>query len=474
MVGVLLFFMTIPVRADVAPPANPPGANPEPGQEITQVRMVEETVKLEIQADTPTSSLGQAKVTADFVMRNLGKETETLRVRFPMGANNGWGEMVVIEEITIRVNGKQVASTPISGLDPAGSGDDAPWVDFEVIFPPDTDVPIRVSYMLEGTGEMPYIWFNYVFSTGAGWKDTIGKADLIVSFPYDVDEIFLLNCIDSLYNCTIPGGAINGREIRWQYTNFEPEPADNFMVAIAAPSIWQQILDEKDRVTLNPMDGEAWGRLGRLYKSLIFSPHGWRGFRNYYYKADPGVEQLFRLSDAAYTQAVTLKPEDALWHAGYAELLGYYAEFAGYEGVDTLGLKIKALQELHRALQLAPDDATVKEIAYGLTWPLSDGLTENEERFDFPWLTATPVPTPIPATPASPTEITLPTLTATIQKTNTPILTSVMTATPQADETRESRNDHKTTPICGGAILLPFLLFTGLNLGYKRRRKPPL
>jgi hypothetical protein len=58
---------------------------------------------------------------------------------------------------------------------------------FDVIFPPQTDVIIKVQYILEAAGELPYIQFDYVFSTGAGWRGTIGSAELTVRFPYAVN-----------------------------------------------------------------------------------------------------------------------------------------------------------------------------------------------------------------------------------------------------------------------------------------------
>src|SRR5512133_908692 len=73
--------------ADIAPPAQPPGSNPVPGTEQTQVRMVSETVILEVQGITPKNSLGQAKVGATFIMRNLGESAEQMAVRFPVGAS---------------------------------------------------------------------------------------------------------------------------------------------------------------------------------------------------------------------------------------------------------------------------------------------------------------------------------------------------------------------------------------------------
>ncbi|HEX6035856.1 MAG TPA: hypothetical protein VFY83_15565, partial [Anaerolineales bacterium] len=64
----LLVLLVFPsdVRADVAPPIFPPGSNPQPGAEITQVRMAAETVVIEVLKDTTPQSLGRARVTADF------------------------------------------------------------------------------------------------------------------------------------------------------------------------------------------------------------------------------------------------------------------------------------------------------------------------------------------------------------------------------------------------------------------------
>lgn len=474
MVVMFTLVIVTPASADIAPPAEPPGANPVPGNEQTEVRMVEETVRIDIQTETPENSLGQALVKAEFIMRNLGNKDESMAVRFPLGIPNGWGDVALIEKISVVVDGKKVSTRIVNGLDAAGSSEEVHWAEFDAVFPAGKDVVVLVEYMLEGAGELPYIWLNYVFSSGAGWKDTIGSAELIVSFPYEVNELFLMNCIDNLYNCTVPGGVVEGNKITWTYTEFEPAAEDNFMIAFVAPSVWKQVLKEEERVSAAPNDGEAWGRLGRLYKSLIFSPHGWRGFRNYYYLADPGVEQLFQLADGAYTKAVTLLPEDALWHVGYGELLGYYADFAGYEGVDTLPLKIKALQEVHRALELAPDDEKVKEIAYGLTWPLEGGLVEENDSFNFPWLTATPVPTPTqlviiePSPTSTPVATTPPQVTPELAATDTvTVLTEVATIEPTP-----VNDDKGGIQICGAAILLPLFLMFGVKMGHNRSRKP--
>jgi len=64
------------LQADVAPPQKPPAVNPSPGKEPTQVRMVSETVTLEILPNKSADALGSASVTASFNMHNLGNSDE--------------------------------------------------------------------------------------------------------------------------------------------------------------------------------------------------------------------------------------------------------------------------------------------------------------------------------------------------------------------------------------------------------------
>ena len=464
IVLLLIFSNSVPARADVAPPAYPPGFNPAPGSEQTQVRMESETVRMDIREESSGDGMGTADVLALFNMKNRGSVEERMAVRFPAAVGDGWAGVIPITDISVKVNDKAVGTSKISGEDPNGFEEAVDWVEFDVLFPVGQDVKIEVAYSLEATGEMPYVWFQYIFSTGAGWKGTIGSADLIVTFPYEVDELFLLPCIDDPYNCTTPDWVKDGKTLTWQYRDFEPQPEDNFTITLAAPSVWSQVLEERARVAAAPKDGEAWGRLGMQYKSLLFSPHGRRGFRTWIYWADPGVEALFQLSDEAYTKATTLLPQDAQWHAGYADLLAYYAVYAGYEGEPTLPLKLKALEEIHLALQQAPDDEVVNNIALELTWMLEGGIVEADEGFDLPWLTTTPVPTSTQLDPLLVTETPTPLPLATI--TSALVLAASPTQSPAAETEvpAEDSTGNARTPLCGGALLIPLLLVAGVRL----------
>ncbi len=458
----VLTFIPMPARADVAPPQQPPGSNPQPGTEATQVRMVAETVQIDIIAGAFPNSLGQAKVTADFTMRNLGETAESMAARFPLGSNDGWGNIKEIVGLQVKVAGRQVPTHRIEGEDPNGwSSGDVPWASFDVTFPPGQDVPIHVEYPLEGTGEYPFVWFSYVLSSGAGWKDTIGSADIIVRLPYDLNDENMLGAS--------PGGIIEGHTARWHYDNLEPTSQDNFEVNLVMPFAWQRYLAEQDNLARNPSDGESWGRLGKVCKEMAYSSRG-KGFRMG--DMDPGAQKLYEQSLAAYDRAVTLLPKDALWHAGYADALAYHAYFAHFNGTDTTEEALHALREIRVALDLAPQDAKVQEIADMISWSFPDGMKLNGKTYDYPWLTATPVPqpaTPIPTVAAATEPV------AQVVPTDTPMAETPTSTAPAASSPASSpaAPAKPSLPVCGSALLLPLALVTGglvLSVGKARRQ----
>jgi hypothetical protein len=438
LVLLVMLFWTIPVHADISPPAEPPGANPVPANASTQVRMQSETVLIDVQPSAPSGSLGRAAVTADFTMRNLGTQPETMAARFPISANNGRYEYPEIRDMRVLVDGKRAPSRRITGEDPFGSGDQVPWMEFDVAFPVGRDVQVRVTYTLEASGEPPFAWFRYVLSTGAAWRDTIGSVDLIVRLPYAAnDQNVLVGRPDSSIDTT-PGGTLGGNEVRWHYDNLEPTKNDNFEVDLVMPAEWGKVLKEQTNVAQNPSDGEAWGRLGRLYKAMAFSSRG-KGFRRWGGPPDAGSQELYALSVQAYEKAVSLKPDDALWHAGFADLLAYHAYFGRSEQQNTAGEAVRAMQEIKQALALAPQDQQVKDIAIQISSFFPDGMRPHAGAWDFPWLTATPFP---PTTEAH-----LATETATAPSPTSIAITSALTP-------GETSPAPPSLPICGGALIL--------------------
>jgi tetratricopeptide (TPR) repeat protein len=442
----LAILLAVPsgARADVAPPAQPPGSNLQPGVDITQVRMLAETVVLDVQPGASDKSLGRAHVTADFIMHNLGSADESMAARFPIGATNGFSSVNEISDLQIKVAGRPVATRRITGEDPYNSGAPVPWAEFNVMFPAGQDVPIRVDYNLEASGEYPFIWFKYILSTGAGWKDSIGTADIVVRLPYDVNAENVLLDTDQIWFGTTKGGSLAGKTIQWHYANLEPTTENNFEVNLVMPSAWERLLTEQDNVTLNPRDGEAWGRLGRLCKQMAFSSRG-KGFRSAS-TLDPGGAELYELSLQAYEKAVTLLPNDALWHAGYADLLGYHAYFEGMVGTNTDEEVAHSLREIQIAAQLAPNDPQVRQISEEIASFFPNGRSPHDFQVGLTAMAALSIAT----TP--PTELSQALATAeepTVSASSPPSV--AITAQETAPSSRPA------FPICGSIILLPLL-----------------
>lgn len=450
-----------PVKADIAPPAMPPGSNPQPGSENTQVRMLAETVSMDILAEAPKGSLGMARVTATFYMHNLGDKEEQMAVRFPVGVSSDpRTNNPRITDMAVKVNGAAAAIRSITGEDPYYGGGSVPWIEFDAVFPAGKDVTILVSYTLEAGGESPYALFSYIFSTGAGWNGTIGSATLFVRFPYEVSELNVLPSIRADEPNLVADHKISASELKWTWTDFEPDYGSNFEISVVVPSLWQNALDLEKKLKTKAWDGELWGMLGKTYKSFTFDSRG-KGFRGgFNYTGDAGTRELFHSSVVAYENAIRLKALDAQWHAGFADLLISYAYFAAYEGVDTGDQMWRGLMEMNTALRLSPTDAKVREIADQLLWIAGDGMVKVGDDYEFPWLTATPVPTATfigmdigtttPEAPAiTPDEATKPALaTAAETEASTEAATK---ATPESGE--------KPIPLCGSA-LLPLIIAT--------------
>lgn len=456
---VAVYAMVLPskAQADIAPPGHPPGFNPSPGNELTQVRMLAETVTIDVlKVDPP-----EAHVTAFFTMHNLGSSAEYMAVRFPIAASNGFDKFPEIRNVGIKVNDEAIAYDRVLGPEPTYGFKDqnVPWAEFNIAFPPDKDVFIKVSYDLDGTSYSyeTYTMFYYTLSTGAGWKDTIGSGDIILRMPYNANP---QNVILSDWK-SMP--EFIGQEAHWKFTNLEPTYENNLTFYVVRPVIWQQVGFELENIAKNPQDGEAYGRLGKAYKQALFASP------KQFPRTDSGAGILYQWSKDAYNKAVTLKPKDGLWHFGYARLLLDYYYWnrsqtqLPYDADFDLGLR-----ELSEALQLAPNDADIKTASaeYASLFPQYI-VQKPDGSLDFLTLTQTPQPLSEIPTPAPSPEILIPTETAlSVQHTiaSTPSPTFLVTQTPSPQPV-----SRPAPPLCDGIalILLPLAVIAMRKLIWK-------
>jgi hypothetical protein len=442
-VALLVILMAFPssVHADVAPPYYPPGVNPQPGEEVTQVRMVVETVVIDVLKDITPQSLGQAHVTADFTMRNLGTRDESMAARFPISVNDGRWNYPELNNLLVKVNGKQIQYRRADYPElETPNGDPVPWAEFDITFPAGEDVSIHIEYDLQGTGYYPFTAFYYILTTGAGWKDTIGSADIILRLPYEADPQNVILDFEIGWGTTTSGGVMQGNEVRWHFEDFEPD--QNVEFVLVAPAAWQAVLTARDNAEKHPNDGEVWGMLGKAYKSIL-QPKGPR--------EDVGGEELYQLSVEAYEKCLELKPNDAQWHAGFADLLASHVMW-DYYTINNDPTTYRALNEMQTALELAPNDPIVQAIAQDMTYKIHEGIEQVDNEFVFPWLTQTPTPFPPTMEVIIPEDT--PTPPATPAPTQGEIAQVGPTAAPGATPTPVPQ---RSSPICGSAAFLPLV-----------------
>jgi len=257
------------------------------------------------------------------------------------------------------------------------------------------------------------------------------------------------------WGSTTPGMQISANELRWAFEDFEPQQENNISVAMVMPSAWMKVLVERQNVVRNPQDGEAWGRLAKLYKEMSRLRHGDT-------RPDPGGEELFQLSREAYQKAVTLLPEDALWHAGYADLLFEHYFWIENWQPQKSGL-IEALKELDIAVQLRPFDPYIINLVEEVSYTLPEAVNGQGEEVVFLWLTVTPTlyPTEIPlATQTPPITPTLvqPSVTPThsVSATSPPVTVTaeaVEVADNEPSQASEEDSSKSRFPLCSSAIL---------------------
>jgi hypothetical protein len=454
IITVLLLVSNTQARADISPPEPPSGTNPEPGNETTNVRMVSEKVVIEIDADSPLDN-GFGAVTASFTMRNLGNIDEQMDVRFPLDQTIGWGNLCsapsfihpTIDDLSVKVNGNAVSTQityqtipVVMGEEPWPTTTIPCWANFPVSFPVGKDVIIEVSYTAEPYDFAGY-HYSYVLITGSGWKDTIGSADVIFQVPYELNDSNFISCFPQ--DCEVTTNTV-----QWHYENFEP--SSNVNVALSSPPLWQSILLETQNTIQNPNDGEAWGRLAKAYKESIRERRG--------YRSDAAGQEMYRLSKEAYQKAVTLLPNDAEWHYGFADLLCWNAGYNNFLVASETEAWIECVEQVQQVLRLNPTHEETRELIefYGEF----DGMIDfSGPQPDYiiltPRLTATSSPTETPVQ-AEVTVTAMPSATVQVTKAAIPIIVITSTSTPIPAQMQMEANP---LIIIGGAILLIIVMF---------------
>lgn len=389
------------IQADAAPPGPPSGVNLFPPETGTNVRMVSEIVTYDIMSSTPYDK-ANARVNATFNMRNLGDKDEKMDVRFPLDMSRdfmgeclyGYLDFPLINDLAVTVDGNPVdliydnQEVDIhSATDPNKKETVPCWAKFPVTFPAEKDVVIKTTYTIAPYDSQGFGYeYGYIVFTGNGWKDTIETGDFIFIFPYVLNEY-------NFSGCNSEKCIVKKNRVEFHYEDFNAGEVSRISLSIVPPPIWQTILVESKNTQQNPNDGESWGRLGKAYKESIQSRRG-------YYLHNNGAS--FKKSKEAYQKAISLLPDDADWHFGYAHLLCWDAEY------DNLGKQFlnddswpECLDQVREVFRINPMHEKMREyVQYN---HLFDGTVDvfidhteflSPAETQFAILTQTPIPMP--------------------------------------------------------------------------------
>jgi hypothetical protein len=486
-----LFSVFIPprsVHADMAPPPAPGIGGLAPFEyQDTEVQMVFERVELELKLISdpynPAIQTNQIDVTAWFVMHNQGQTDESMQAVFPLSDFNSCRYDHVVggvpafslyeilpETFQVSVNGTQVATTTVETDHPHASdtescqGDKMNWGAFNVTFPVDQDVLVRVNYSMQETfGGDSVQGLEYVLETGAGWKGPIKEGYVIIKFPYTVEN-------DAVLTGTTLGFQKQQNEIFWSINDLEPKESDNIAVVIISPKSWLRMRDWKESIKKNPSSPESWVNLLSEYEMIQSTGKGDIRSREYYAKIAPG-----------YEEAMASNPANADLPANYAQFLFRSCCFYVPENFAESRSKILAL--LNKALALDPKNKTALDLirtmqdlvnGFEFTPPATIPPTATSLFSPTPSITSTATVRPISSEQqvpnASPIVVTV--VSIKIVKVPAPTLTPWPTPTISPTDVPQNGGQNKTgSAFVVFGTLLTFIAGIGVGIFWSRRPK---
>jgi len=344
------------------------------------------------------------------------------------------------------------------------------WARFPITFPIGEDVTVQVSYTLYPSGRRPFGGFEYIMETGAGWKDTIGKAVITVTLPDPVtaENVSLSGkSIEGLPISPHPDSyQIDGNTIHWELTDFEPTAAYNIYVEVLEPGRYHALLAARDRAAREPNSVDAQLELADAVQNAVMvvkavGEHG-------------GGKALAEEANAAYRRALELAPERAEVYIRYANWL---LQNGGWSSLMFDGTCPQELCDIvQRGLKVAPNDPELIKI--------DEQIRQKQAELTPP----DPVQNALSLTSTAETHLRAATTqalqTAHAFASLTPGATATASGTPpppsptalpgaEGDTASETRNNSDTWPTLWLAIGLPLVLIVALLITAKRRKDNP-
>jgi hypothetical protein len=221
IISVLLIFLGLNTKADIAP--NPIRAKGITVLQPTDIRLIYEKVTVDLTLDS-------SFVHCYFRLHNEGKAMK-IQIGYPnmsYYANNDQHNLK-FNPISVFENGEKINGintyVPDSVNFRSNDNYNKPWYLWDTNFGANETRVIVVTYSLpKGPVKNDlYYKFDYLLSTGAGWKGKIGEAEIIVNL-INFDKDLILKTSPANFTST-------SNQIVWKLHNIEPTSSDDISIS---------------------------------------------------------------------------------------------------------------------------------------------------------------------------------------------------------------------------------------------------
>ncbi|MCC6742130.1 MAG: hypothetical protein IT452_24125 [Planctomycetia bacterium] len=245
LAAALLLAASLPAPADIGPRprSEAPGLEATGDMKGIEVEMAAEEVSLRLGRAAHDAWVDRLVVEATFEMRNTGGEA-AFEEGFPVGPVKNMkgfeievGGAKLAPRLVDRYQGKAVEVTEEQASREDESGRHDYWYVWDANYPAGATVVHRVRYELELFAFSEYRRVSYTLSTGARWKNTIGKARV----TFRCEAPLTLEHVRSAR--PLRRGERTGEAITWTFENLEPGAEDDVEILYHMKDTWAADLE---------------------------------------------------------------------------------------------------------------------------------------------------------------------------------------------------------------------------------------
>ena len=259
--GVLGWLCAMGESAEAAPPPDLyAGTVPVPLGDVSG-RLISQVIEA-----TVDESEDGVWVTVDgrFLLESTSPEAgRPLTVSMPTELSGGCVfDPGALSEFEVTANGERRSLSVLQLTVPDASDPITSAYTLALPWPGDDSVATLGVHYRQYLGEEPVIGFRFATAGGSRWTGEIGSSRVTVRLPF-------VTSVEQVLSVSPPDVSFDGQQIEWYYSDFEPSV--DVALDFVKPSVWQQIVEARIRVTEGPESAAAHYELASLYRRVAES-----------------------------------------------------------------------------------------------------------------------------------------------------------------------------------------------------------